>query len=156
MSDAHENIVEFDEVDGGWTLNYPLYYEHAWCLIEKYHEQCLEIIDQENQLRKKFDVDKDEPHFDDFIFHRTLNMREDLELMYTSCVLYSCMAIEGFFNFYGVKRLGEKNYKTNLERIGITEKFSVLIMICFGIKTEKSDPVSVSYTHLTLPTTPYV
>ena len=141
MADSHSNIVGFNEVSGGWIHNYSLYYEHAWELVRDYHNLKKQLIALENELRKKPGLNEDEPHFESWISHETSELSQKLELVYTSCILYSCMSIEGFINFYGVKRLGEKNYKKNIERIGITEKFNVLIMICFGIMPDHNAPL---------------
>lgn len=47
-----------------------------------------------------------------------------------TAVLYSCLAIEGFLNDYGVRRLGQVFYARNLERLSPTQKVSVLIATC--------------------------
>lgn len=46
------------------------------------------------------------------------------------------MTVEGFSNDYGTRSLGEKDYKQLLERVGITEKISILFLICFSTKLD--------------------
>jgi hypothetical protein len=42
------------------------------------------------------------------------------------------MAIESFVNYYGTVRLSEEIYKRLFERLGITEKISLIYLIFFG------------------------
>jgi hypothetical protein len=46
-------------------------------------------------------------------------LRERVYQCEQSTLLYCCMAVEAYLNYYGVRKFGEKFYKRNLERSGI-------------------------------------
>jgi len=54
-------------------------------------------------------------------------------------VLYSAMAVEGFLNDYGVRRLGEAYYQENLERLSPGRKTAALVLICTGTRLDPKD-----------------
>ena len=51
------------------------------------------------------------------------------------------IAIEAFINFYGVYRLGEKQFTRHVERLPIQRKLELLLMICDGVEIEETEPV---------------
>ncbi len=58
-----------------------------------------------------------------------------------STLLYCCMAVEAYLNYYGVRKFGEKFYKRTLERSGITEKLSNIILAVSGECIEPDDEI---------------
>ncbi len=63
----------------------------------------------------------------------------EVQAVADAVVVFSAMAVEGFLNFYGVRRLGEDYYAANLERRDITRKAAALVFHCTG---NEPDPAS--------------
>jgi hypothetical protein len=53
--------------------------------------------------------------------------------------IYAAMAIEGFLNFYGVVRLGQKVYDDHFERLALVPKLRSLLLICDKLDMPKND-----------------
>jgi hypothetical protein len=49
------------------------------------------------------------------------------------------MTVEGFLNYYGVVRLGEKEYIDHIERLGIIPKLRMLLLICDSLAVSEAD-----------------
>ena len=116
---------------GGWTSSHSFYYECTYKTLEDYKVSLQKLENKEKELiQSNKDV---EPEIRFSIIHNGTNMLENECYRHaTSTHLFACMTIEAFLNHYGVKRLGEAYYKRNLERVGITEKLSILILACLG------------------------
>jgi hypothetical protein len=54
---------------------------------------------------------------------------------------FSAMAAEAFLNFYGVVRLGEEEYSTHFERLGLIPKLRQIFLICDGLSISDQDPL---------------
>jgi len=57
-------------------------------------------------------------------------LMEEYRFYSSAAVVYSAMAVEGFLNYYGVKRLGEDFYRNNLERLSSDRKLAGVLAIC--------------------------
>jgi hypothetical protein len=55
--------------------------------------------------------------------------------------IFSAMAVEGFLNYYGVVRLGEQEFNTHFERMGIIPKLRALLLVCDGLSISPTDPL---------------
>ena len=66
-----------------------------------------------------------------------LAMRRDL--LSDSVKVFSAMAVEGFVNFYGALRLGDKAYLEHLERWPICEKLTALLSHCDSVALKSTD-----------------
>ena len=56
-------------------------------------------------------------------------------------VVFSAMAAEAFLNFYGVVRLGEAEFTTHFERLGIVPKARELLLVCDSLSLTARDPM---------------
>jgi hypothetical protein len=74
----------------------------------------------------------------------TAALRQRLFATHALVLVSCCLVIEGFINYYGVRRLGGEFFKRNIERLGITEKLSVIVAILFHKKLENSDALWTS------------
>ena len=61
------------------------------------------------------------------------------DLLSDSVKIFSAMAVEGFLNYYGVVRLGEAEYGTHFERLGLVPKIRVLLLICDSLSIADTD-----------------
>jgi hypothetical protein len=52
--------------------------------------------------------------------------------MRSAAVVCAGMAVEGFLNYYGVKRLGEAFYNPSYERLSPAKKVAALVATCCG------------------------
>ncbi|QUX95704.1 hypothetical protein C0J08_09895 [Marinomonas sp. CT5] len=136
---TNQKVYDFFR-EGAWSSSYASHYKCAWlCLYE--FENILEAL-KEKEISLESEAKKVPPEFySAFIRHETDNLHTDAYRSATSAHIYICMAIEGFINFYGVKRLGETYYKRVLERIGITEKLMLLYLVCFDYKLDPNEGV---------------
>ncbi len=57
-------------------------------------------------------------------------------LLTTAAVVLSAMAAEAFLNFYGVKRMGQKLYELQYERLGLVPKVTEIIETCCGVRLD--------------------
>lgn len=129
-------VNEFSRL-GGWKSGYSHLYESAY-VYRSYFERDLKRFEAlEVEIRGASGVP--EEHMNSYIDHETRLLRGSLSRSFESAKLYACMAIESFVNYYGTVRLGEDTYKRLVERVGITEKISLLYLICFD---ELLDPKS--------------
>ena len=55
--------------------------------------------------------------------------------------IYAAMAVEGFLNFYGVLRLGQKVFDEHFERLSLIQKLQRLILISESIVISQQDPL---------------
>ena len=55
--------------------------------------------------------------------------------------IYAAMAAEGFLNFYGVLRLGQRVYDEHFERLGAVPKLRSLLLICDQLEVPRNDPL---------------
>lgn len=65
------------------------------------------------------------------------------DLLSDSTRTFSAMAVEAFLNFYGVVRLGEKEFSSHFEKLGLTPKLRQLLLICDGISLDEKDPIVI-------------
>lgn len=112
---------------GIWTSMSHVYYN--WALEEhhKFTSLLKQIFEDEAhacQQMEKEGIDASDRPF--FLSENIFEMHGEAYRHATIFHLFACMAIEGFLNVYGVRRLGGDFYKESIERIGITEKFAVI------------------------------
>jgi len=129
---------------GAWVSSHSAYYEWAYAYRDAFEKTLHELLAEESRIRSEHQTDFEEASDLDAFVHYGSSGLHDLAHMYaTSSFIFACMALEGFINNYGTVRLGEAFFKKNMERLGITEKLSVLILICLGIVLDKDDPLIV-------------
>jgi len=58
------------------------------------------------------------------------DLTDEYRFLRTATVVFAAMAVEGFLNYYGVKRLGEDFYSANFERLSLAQKVSALLATC--------------------------
>ncbi len=125
---SNSGLYDFIKL-GGWNSSYSSHYESAWLCFYDYINYTNLLKVEEERIRNEADIP--EEHIEGFIHHKTEKLHSEAYRSATSAHLFSCMAIEGFVNFYGTKRLGQDLFKPILERIGITEKLSLIYLVCF-------------------------
>lgn len=119
---------------GGWNSSYSSHYQSAWQFFKEYTDSVSKLQNEESRIRDKYKGDDKDCL--DYLIRKGTDWFHDSAYRYaTSAHLFVCMTIEGFTNFYGTKRLGETTYKKLLERIGITEKISLIYLLCFEIRS---------------------
>jgi len=60
------------------------------------------------------------------------DLLDEYRLMRSAAVVCAGMAVEGFLNYYGVKRLGEAFYNASYERLSLAKKVAALVATCCG------------------------
>jgi hypothetical protein len=56
-----------------------------------------------------------------------------------SVKLFAAIAVEGFINYYGVVRLGQKQFDRHFERLPMIKKVELLLLICDGLALTSDD-----------------
>lgn len=124
--------------EGAWVSMHSFHYECAYRSLQSFRQVKKSIAKQEEALAHKV-ADIPEDLRQTYISHKTEALNEVADQAFVSSLLFACMAVEAFINHYGVKRLGERFFRKNLERLGITEKFSILVLACHGVMISKDD-----------------
>jgi len=124
--------------EGAWVSSHHFYYESAHKFRDEFKKILVTLSEEEEKLRSE-NSDMGPEHIESFVCYKTDGLREEAYRYATSSILFACMTVEGLVNDYGTIRLGGDFYKRNLERVGITEKLSLIILICIGVKLEKKD-----------------
>lgn len=128
--------------NGSWSSSHIFHYECAWNAFYEYGEYLDILQAAESELKEKY-KDEDPEIIAQLIHHNTDDLWDICYRASISAHLFGCMCFEGFLNFYGVKRLGELFYKRRMERLGITEKLSLLALACEGVLLEPDSPLLV-------------
>lgn len=117
---------------GGWSTPYRDYYLYSKESYSEYLRIANVIKSEERRLAEKHRSDGvSEEYIDSYVIDDLADLHNKAYRAAIECHLYACMALEGFLNLYGVRRLGESFYQKNLERVGIIQKLS-LIGVCCG------------------------
>jgi len=128
------------ESQGAWHSPNSFLFE----LVDFEYDAYLKSIksyEEKELLLKKEHQDIDPEHQTSLIDYELMSEAFILERSMCYVILTSCLAIESFLNYYGVKRLGEEFYKTTLERRGITEKIKLIAIICFDLKLDSQTEI---------------
>ncbi len=118
---------------GGWTVPHEFYFPQSKRLLQQAKDLAAQLDNKENEIRQQVtaeEKDWDENTIGGYIHHLMNDEWKQLDTICITTQIFSCMAVEAFLNYYGVKRLGEKYYKRSLERLGISQKLETLIAIC--------------------------
>lgn len=126
------------KIEGAWSYSHPFYYRCAYKAYLEYDRWIEQIHHREEELQKE-NPDMEPDELWSYIDYETDELWFEAYRAASSVQLFACMTIEAFLNHYGMKRLGEDFYKRNLERIGITEKLSILILTCQQKLLKKND-----------------
>lgn len=70
------------------------------------------------------------------------------DLLSDSVLIFSAMAVEAFLNYYGVVRMGEKEFTRHFERLGIVGKLRALLLFCDSLRLADDDPLIIAGTKL--------
>jgi hypothetical protein len=114
------------------------YFRHAHVLLEQLELKHMEV-------ESKWPVPRDQPlisiHAQSKEVSRIIDERNHLS---DSVRIYSAMAAEGFLNLYGVLRLGQEEFNSQFERLGLIPKAKMLLLVCDAISMKKGDPLLVA------------
>src|SRR6266566_6381322 len=122
-------LMEFPKVKpanrpGGWEVEGVGYRRQAHlCLLAFEQKNALlqKHLERLEQARKKGGTYKIPP-----------NLLEKYRFFRSAAVVYSAMAVEGFLNYYGVKRLGNDFYRDTYERLSSHRKLAAVVATCTG------------------------
>jgi hypothetical protein len=123
---------------GAWCSEYSFHYAAS----RHYFDNYITLIDQlaGAEIRHR----ESGNDYEGLIEHLTNDLRSSAYRAATSAHLYACLSIEGFLNFYGVRRLGEHYYKKHLEQLPLIVKLERLFLTL--LSTEPSDELKSQLT----------
>jgi hypothetical protein len=124
--------------EGGWNTTYLSCFKSAWMCRHEFELHIENLSHEESRIRSE-SGEMSEADINSYISYCTGNIEMEAYRAFTSANIYICMAIEGFLNYYGTIRLGESLYKRLLERVGITEKLSIIFLLCFQKRVSDDD-----------------
>jgi hypothetical protein len=128
------HVRPFDHNSIAWSTSRHRYYRDA----EMFLEELIEVADQVVKawppgLPDIAQLEREHPHL-----HRLCRRRDRLS---NAAMMFAAIAIEAFINFYGVYRLGERQFTRHVERLPIQRKLELLLLICDGVELEETEPV---------------
>ena len=115
-----------------WQSEDARYYENASALLA-------ELIIIADKIKKDWPAEKSSINKTEYPNLYELGRKRDL--VSDSVLIFSAMAVEGFVNFYGVLRLGEKVYQEYFERLPQEKKIKALLLFCDAIDIDNSHPL---------------
>ena len=129
MAQPHPVIRPYGR-SGAWTTSY-----------DDYRRAAAGALWQLRRLSSAHDRDHDamiaRGEHPGWVFHQLGGRREHASALATAVEIYAAMSVEAFLNFYGVVRLGEAVFRDNLQRVGVTEKLTLLLAMCDGVELER-------------------
>lgn len=125
---------------GAWVGAHLTFYRFAHEALSEYSAS-VDLLEARSTEIEESNRSENAESISLIVTHETHEFEERTIRKSVTVVLFACMAVEAFLNCYGVRRLGEKFYKRNMERIGITEKMSVLVLSCNGYKLDANASV---------------
>ncbi|WKZ43643.1 MAG: hypothetical protein QY302_16235 [Anaerolineales bacterium] len=130
---------------GGWITNDYFYFTIAKSFLQQSKDLNLSNENRVKELKER--TKTEEPQWDNetlssYVHHLVYDDLKQLDAVCIATQIFACMAVEAFLNLYGVKRLSEKFYKRNLERLGISEKLKILITMCTQEILEDEDEIT--------------
>jgi hypothetical protein len=124
--------------------------EGWWIYSGGYRRRALELLDRlERRNEESREVFRRLEGVKDFEERRRIarearpvpDLAVEVFFLDDSVILYSCLAIESFLNYYGVVRLGEAFYVANYERLSATQKIAALLATCCGALVRKDSEI---------------
>lgn len=121
---------------GGWEVEGVGYRTQAQLCLRRLQEKrktVREKLDRLEAARKKGRTYRIPPE-----------LLEEYRFFGSAAVVYAAMAVEGFLNYYGVKRLGEDFYRENFERLSAHRKLAAVVASCTGhLLPDKAELVAI-------------
>lgn len=99
----------------------------------------LEIVSA--QVKKQWPIPQGQTLRDGQNFPELWSLTRKRDLLSDSVIIFCAMAVEGFLNYYGVVRLGEPEYVTHFERLGLVPKIRALLLVCDSLSVARVDPL---------------
>lgn len=121
-----------------WESNDPRYRIYAHELLVELEAICTQITAQW-PIPKGKTLKENHPHY--MQISKLVLLRDRIA---DTVLIYSVMAVEGFLNWYGVARLGERIFNDHFERLGLIPKLRILLLTCDSIDVAKDDPIIVA------------
>ena len=134
-------IHSLDETVGGYLSNVHIFVRRA-------RESLAELQAVATEVNKKWPLALDETVKDPSQYPELEKLTFKRDFLSDSVLIFSAMAVESFLNFYGVVRLGETEYKRNLERLSLDRKLRALLLFCDSIALDGTDPLIAALTDL--------
>ncbi|MDD5675204.1 MAG: hypothetical protein PHC61_13630 [Chitinivibrionales bacterium] len=125
---------------GTWSSSYLFHYQCAYEALADF-EKIIQTLHEKERTLKKDNSEMEPEDLGPYITNQTYDLWHEAYKYYTMIQLFACMTIEAFLNNYGTRCLGEGYYKKNMERLGITEKLSIIIATCMRNFIDKDNPI---------------
>jgi hypothetical protein len=136
----HSPIRPLDS-EGPWTVNDWRYFDYAKLSLK-------ELLAIKAEIDSAWPVPLGQSVRQNSLSPKLRELLQKRDLLSDSVPIFSAMCVESFINFYGVLRLGEIEFHKNFERMGLSNKLEVLLLVCDSISLSKKDPLVVLLTRM--------
>jgi hypothetical protein len=121
---------------GSWESNDRRYRKYAHDVLAEHERLCREVVDNwPGDPTKPLNQNNAPPEL----------WRKAKERDRTADVvqIYCAMAVEGYLNFYGVLRLGQRIFDEHFERLSLVPKLQRTLMFCDHVVLETNDQLLI-------------
>lgn len=118
---------------GAWLTNHRRYYEYLRFQLADL-EDCQAFIDANWPDPEGAPIAVEH----DPALHKLCRRRDAIT---DSIVVFAAMTVEGTLNYYGVRRMGEKQFAEHFERLSMERKLRVLLLLCDGFELGRDAPI---------------
>ena len=129
------------DAPGGWSTNHRRYYDYAEQSLVELEEAAASVIAAWPKDAPDILARDDLPSG----VHELCRRRDRLS---DATKLFAAMAAESFINCYGVVRLGEDQFNRHVERLPVTRKLQLLLLVCDSVVASEGDELIAALDHL--------
>ena len=137
---TRKKIRSFSE-SGVWITPHRFYFPMAQSFLQQAKDLSTVLQNKATEIEQKSSGEERNTFgYDRDLFNE--NHRQVVALA-VATQIFTCMAVEAFLNYYGVKLLGEQHYKRNIERLGINQKLETLIAISLQELLDDKEEITI-------------
>jgi len=119
--------------EGAWSSDDRRHFENASRLLGELEVVAQQVIQQWPLPADQTVRDAEKEHPELWALVRKRDQLSD------SVQIFAAMAVEGFLNYYGVVRLGEAEFNSHFERLGLIPKLRTLLLVCDSLSISSND-----------------
>lgn len=127
---------------GAWLSDVQRHFESAEQFLTELEDVHRQIVSEYPLPLGEYLSNADEDYPELWVLSRKRDRLSDAVQIFTA------MAAEGFLNYYGVVRIGEKEFNVHFERLNVTQKLLMLLLFCDAISLSDKHPIMTVLTKI--------